>query len=120
MPATFMKVPHFSLIPIEWVAIGVILLTIIIGFVFIQNNMLRLLVHSRRSWAIIFLYFFSSILLLFVNEKSDFQYALMLISGASIIASAAFYYPNRKWFSLILHWGMVIIASLNGYYFILH
>jgi hypothetical protein len=97
-------------------AIILIFLTQVVGTFFIQHNMRRQLVQTRKSWGLVFLYLLVSLLVPFLNETDDFEYWILIAVPLSVIASAAFLYPDRKWFAYFVHWGMVALIIIMQYF----
>lgn len=118
-PAFAVSLLHFTFTRYETIAIVFALVTFCIGFVFIQNNMRKLLVQSRKSWTIIYFLLIISFIVPFLNMKSGFLYWLPAVIPFSAIAAAAYLYPGRKWFSIVSHWGMIILSVIIGYFFVI-
>jgi hypothetical protein len=99
---------------------SLIFILMLIGFGFSQSNQRKLLVQSRNCWSTLFVYTVISLILPFFNTHS-FSTTLMpvLISG-SIFGAAAFYYPERKWLSVLSHLLLWVSAITNGYFSLFH
>jgi hypothetical protein len=117
-PSLGVSVPFFRFSQYEWTALIIILFTVIVGFVFVQNNMLKLLVQARKNWTIIILFLFFALILPFLNAGSGMIYFLPLMIPIAIISAAAFYFPGKRWFPILSHWGLFILSAIIGYYFI--
>lgn len=99
---------------------SLILILMFIGFGFSQSNQRKLLVQSRNCWSTLFVYTVISLILPFFNIHSlSITLMPVLISG-SIFGAAAFYYPERKWLSVLSHLFLWASAITNGYFSILH
>jgi hypothetical protein len=99
-----------------YVAIIFVIATTLLGIYFMQKNVRRQLVHTRKSWGLVFFYLVVSLFVPFLNETDNFRYWILCAVPVSIISSAAFMYPDRKWFPLILHWGLVALAIILAYF----
>ncbi|MFT3910159.1 MAG: DUF6427 family protein [Ferruginibacter sp.] len=95
-----------------------ILVSIIIftGILFIQNNMRRLLVQSRKSWSLIYLYLLVAMLVPFLNATHNFDYWILTAVPIATFSAAAFLFPERKWFAIFFHWSLVLLAIIVGYF----
>ena len=102
-----------------YIALGMLLLTIIVGLIFIQNNMRRLLVQSRKSWSILFIFLLVAILVPFLNFSPSFSYWILSATPLAVIMAAAFHYPDKKWFPQAMHWGLAILAAVMGYFYVM-
>ena len=114
------KLPAMKFNDLEWIAMAVIIFTVIIGFVFVQNNRRKLLVQSRKVWSMMIWFLIATIIQPFLSSDAAFLSVLPLFFPMAAIAAAAYYYPNRNWFSFISHWGMVILCLLTNYFFTQH
>jgi hypothetical protein len=114
-PLVGVNLPHFKFSSFELSAFILIIITASIGFVFIQNNMMKLLVQSRKSWTIFYLFLFFTLLLIFLNPHTGFVFCYTVIIPLSAIASSAFYYPSKRWFPFVSHWSLFLLALYIGY-----
>lgn len=116
LPSTVFATPVF-LHP-QW-AIGVLtmlVLAMMLGIYFVQRNMRRQVVQTRKSWQLIYLYLLSAVLVPFVNSAGNFGNWILMAVPLSLLVSSAFYYPDKKWFPALLHWTMVAVAVAIGYF----
>jgi hypothetical protein len=119
-PILGIGLPKINFSIYDWVALVIILITVFIGFVFIQNNMRKLLVQSRKSWTIFFLFLFFALILPFLNLHSGMGFYLLTLIPLSVIAASSFHFPGRRWFPVFSHWSLFILATIMGYYFVIH
>ncbi len=119
-PILGISIPNIQFSIYDWIALVIILITVFIGFVFIQNNMRKLLVQSRKSWTIFFLFLFFALMLPFLNTHSSMGFYLLTIIPLSVIAASSFHFPGRRWFPVFSHWSLFILATIMGYYFVIH
>ncbi len=94
----------------------ILLLAMMLGIYFVQRNMRRQIVQTRKSWQLIYLYLLGGLLVPFVNSAGNFGNWILIAVPLSLLISSAFYYPDKKWFPRILHWVMVAIAVAIGYF----
>ena len=119
-PILGVSIPKILFSIYDWLALAIILITVFIGFVFIQNNMRKLLVQSRKSWTIFFLFLFFALLLPFLNPRSGMGFYLLTFIPLSVIAASSFHFPGKRWFPVFSHWSLFILATIMGYYFVIH
>lgn len=115
-PGVSVTLPKFNESAWAYIAIIFVLFTIIVGMIFIQNNMRRLLVQSRKSWSLIYLYLMVAIVVPFLNAAHSFDYWILTAVPISAFAAAAFLFPERKWFSFFIHWSLVALSVIVGYF----
>ena len=116
LPTVLVSVPDF--VDTKWAmaAIILVILTMLLGIFFIQNNMRRQIVQTRKSWQLIYLYLLVAAVVPFVNAANSFANWILLVVPVSLIAGSAFFYPDKKWFPMIIHWGMVAICIAVAYF----
>jgi len=119
-PALYLRLPKFNLSGFETGSLCLTLLLSIIGFVYAQSNMRKLLVQSRNCWSIVSAFLFFSLLIPILNKTPHFYFTIFCYVPASIFVASAFYYPEKKWFINLSHWILVLLSVINGYFFIIH
>jgi hypothetical protein len=88
----------------------------LIGVFFIQNNMRRQIVQTRKSWQLIYTYGLVAAYIPILNATHSFNNWILLAVPASLIVASALFYPEKKWFPQLMHWGMVAISVAIGYF----
>lgn len=113
-PGFAVTYPVFNQTNWSYAAILIVLFTSIIGIFFIQQNFRRQLIQARKSWNLIFLYLMVALFVPFVNATHTFDYWILCAVPVSAFSGAAFLYPSKNWFPLLLHWLMVgFVIALN-------
>lgn len=97
-------------------AIIVVALSMLMGVYFVQSNMRRQVVQTRKSWYLIYFYLLVAACVPFINAHSFTSWILVAVPAAVLVAAALFY-PDRKWFPLLIHWVMVAIYITGAFYF---
>ncbi len=120
MPTFALSIPLLPQTTWSYSAILFILITATVGIIFIQNSMRRLLVQSRKSWSIIYLFLLIALIVPFLNPVPGFSYWFLTTLPLASLFAAAFYYPDRKWFPFVMHWGMVILTFIMGYNYVMN
>lgn len=101
-----------------WVmgAIFGILFALFVGLFYIQKNILRQLVQTRKSWNLTILYFLVALIVPFINVTHSFSYWILCAVPLSAFVAGAFAYPQKKTFPVLLHWAMVIFVIAFSYF----
>ena len=115
-PGVSVTVPKFNQTTWAYTAVIIVSLTILAGIYFIQLNMRRQLLQARKSWNLIFLYLVVALFVPFLNASQNFDYWILAAVPIATMAGAAFLYPEKKWFAICMHWGMVLVSVVMGYY----
>ena len=101
------------------VTFSILLLVVpfIIGGIFVQNNLNKMLIQGRKNWSLLLLFLIMSLLIIVVNsgENNYVSWALSVMPLAAFHA-AAYYYPVKKWFPLVMHWVIFAFAIYVNYF----
>ncbi|MFC4263453.1 DUF6427 family protein [Ferruginibacter yonginensis] len=106
-PGFHFSLPHIS--NSKWyIVAGIILsLSVIMGLYFINANMRRQVVQTRKSWQLLFLYIFVAAIVPLLNAGVNFTYFILLAVPLAPVVAASFFYPQKKWLPFLLHWSFV-------------
>ncbi len=115
-PGIAISYPRFNQSKWALAAIIIVLIAILVGFFFIQQNLRRQLVQTRKSWNLIFLYLLVAVFIPFINATYTFEYWILCAIPLSAFMAAAFLYPEKKWFPYSLHWLMVAFVVAFSYF----
>ena len=102
----------------NWVYSGLALavFTTCLGIYFVQSNMRRQVVQTRKSWHILYLYLVTAMLIPFLTAVTGFGHRILVAVPLSVFISAAFFYPEKKFFPQLIHWALFLVALLTGLY----
>jgi Family of unknown function (DUF6427) len=114
-PGFSITTPKFNQTNWSYIAIAIVLLVAIAGFLFVQQNFRRQLIQARKSWSLVFLYLLVAIFIPFINATRTFEYWILCAVPLSALLGAAFLYPTKKIIPLILHWLMVAFVIVISY-----
>ena len=115
-PGVAVTFPKFNQTNWAYAAIIIVIVTSLIGFVFVQQNFRRQLIQARKSWSLVFLYLLVAIFVPFINATHTFEYWILSAVPLSALLGAAFLYPNKKILPLLLHWLMVGFVITISYF----
>ena len=115
-PGVAITLPHFYKSKLALAAVLLVLLMIIMGWFYVQQNFRRQLVHARKSWNLIFLYLVIALFVPFINDSGSFVYWILSAVPIAVVMGASFLYPSRRWFPLVLHW--IMVAFVIAFYFV--
>ncbi len=116
LPQAFATNPVFQQSKWAMGAFAILILTVMLGIYFVQINMRRQIVQTRKSWQLIYFYLLGALLIPFVNSTGNFSNWILIAVPLSLLVSSAFYYPDKKWFPLLIHWTMVAVTVAIGYF----
>lgn len=116
LPGIAFSLPRFSESRWALAAIILVLFATVIGVYFIRANFRRQLVQTRKSWNLVFLYFFVAVSIPFINATSSFAYWILCAVPLAAFVGGTFFYPQKKWFPLLLHSVMVAFVIAFSYF----
>ena len=94
----------------------ILVIGLVIGAYFVNQNFNRQVVQTRKSWQLLFFYFIIAALIPFTNANSDFTYWVLIAVPAAPIVAAAFFYPTKKWVAITLHALMFIVIIYSTFW----
>lgn len=100
----------------DYAAMIIIGISVLAGTFFMQSNLRRQLVQTRKSWGLVYLYLLVSFAIPFINSSPSFGYWMLSAVPVSVIMAAALLYPERKWFPIFIHWSLVALVIYIGYF----
>lgn len=115
LPKIQVSLPVFHETRWTLAALIMVLLAMLLGAFFIRSNMRRQVVQTRKSWQLIYLYLLVAAFVPFLNS-SNFNTWILAAVPASLIIGAAFFYPDKKWFPAVMHWGLAGLSVAIGYF----
>jgi hypothetical protein len=115
-PGFSVTYPRFNQTNWAYAAIVIVLITTAIGLFFVRQNFRRQLIQARKSWNLVFLYLLVAVFVPFINATHTFEYWILCAVPLSALLGAAFLYPSRKGFPLVLHWLMVAFVVVINYF----
>lgn len=92
-----------------YTALGLIAVAAIAGLFFVNTNISRQVVQTRKSWQLLFIYLAVAALVPFINAGPGFSYWILPAVPLAPIIAAAFFYPQKRVFPMLLHWAMVAV-----------
>jgi hypothetical protein len=115
-PGIAVSFPKFNQTGWAYAAIIIVVVTALVGFLFVQQNFRRQLIQARKSWSLIYLYLLVALFIPFINATSTFNYWILCAVPFSALLGAAFLYPNKTTIPLVLHWVMVAFVIAISYF----
>ena len=85
----------------------IMLVAAVAGGFFVQWNARRQIVQVRKSWGLTLLYVIVALFIPFINGSLNFQYWILATVPLSAFIACLFFYPNKRWIPLLVHWSMV-------------
>jgi hypothetical protein len=100
-----------------WIIISISLLVVpfVIGGIYVQNNLNKMLIQVRKSWSLILVFFISAILVIIINKAGSYENWIVTAMPFAVFHSAAYYYPTNRILVNALHWVSFSVAIVINY-----
>jgi hypothetical protein len=117
VPSVVFKVPAFP--SSIWIAMGMawLLIPFIIGGYFVQKNLSKFLIQTRKSWSLLLLFLFVAVIIILITRGNSYENWIFMAVPFAAFHAAAYYYPTRTTGPLILHW-LIVVYILFMHYFV--
>jgi len=119
----YLKIYQLTFVPLPIIknylamlATALILFAFFTGCFFVQRNFRKQLVLTRKSWSLLLVYLGIALLLPFVDHTNMFQILVLSTIPVSAFAACAFFYPEKSWFPIALHWAMFVVVIATTYF----
>lgn len=106
----------YSLFYIEWIGIGLIVIMILSGALYVQSFMNKQILQVRKNWGQMLLYLAICIGIPFIIYNYNLSYWLLALAPASAFIGCAFYYPRVRWIPMAMQWIMVAFVIYIQYF----
>ncbi len=115
-PSLSLSQPVIHLNESEIAGLVFVTLLFFVGVYYLQINMNRLLVQSRKMWSVLFFFLMLSVLMIFMQEQHQIPNFHFIIIPITLIITSFFVYTEKKFISSLIHWMLVALSFLVGYY----
>jgi Family of unknown function (DUF6427) len=116
-------IPHihftFPAIPGSlWIiaAISLLVIPFIIGGIYVQNNLNKMLIHVRKSWSLLLAFLIVAILVIIINKAGSYENWVVAAVPFAAFHASAYYYSGNKVIMQLLHWICFAVAIGNNYF----
>lgn len=93
----------------------VVLMFILFGLYFVQQNATRTIIQVRKSWGLLVLYLLVALMLPFINLSATSDYWVLVSVPVAVLASAMFYYQDGSLVSFLIFWSVFIYCMLYAW-----
>ncbi|HTQ28191.1 MAG TPA: hypothetical protein VMI35_08690 [Puia sp.] len=84
--------------------ISLLVIPFIIGGYFVQNNLNKMLIQTRKSWSLLLVYLIVAVLVILINKAGSYENWIVTAVPFAAFHAAAYYYPSRNVVPLVMHW----------------
>jgi hypothetical protein len=100
-----------------WITAGISMLIspFIIGGIFVQNNLNKMLIHVRKSWSLVLVFLIAGVLMILINKAGSYENWIVTAMPFAVFHSAAWFYPVKKTPVQLLYWACFAVAIVVNY-----
>jgi hypothetical protein len=100
-----------------WIVAAMSLLVIpfIIGGIFVQHNLNKMLIQVRKSWSLLLAFLITAVFVIIINKAGSYENWIVTAMPFAVFHSAAYYYPQNKFLAGLLHWLCFSMAIVINY-----
>ncbi len=89
---------EYSSLRVFLVGLGLVLLSLVWGFIYLSNYMSRMVIKSKKYWSIIIIFLLTAIMsVLFSETKDSLSNWLLILPPVALITANAFYESRLRW-----------------------
>lgn len=98
------------------ISITLLIVPFIIGGFYVQNNLTKMLIQVRKSWSLLLVFLIVSMLIIMANGGNNYVNWLLCAVPLTAFHAAAYFYPTKKFFPLLIHWVTFAYAIYQSYW----
>jgi len=95
--------------------VAIIILTLLIGLYYWQQENRRLLIQVRKNWIVLLAMFFVLLPLPFINKNAGIESLILCIVPASPLIAKGFLAPKKNTLPALIFWGLICLAIVKNW-----
>ncbi|MCW3079648.1 hypothetical protein [Segetibacter sp.] len=115
IPKWGLNIPRTVVSPAFFVTIGLILITLILGMVYSQQESRRLLIQVRKNWVVLTVMLLVMLPIPFINKGVGIDSLLLWIVPASPYIAKAFLGPKKNTLPNLMFWSLLVLAIVKNW-----
>lgn len=116
IPHLAISYPQFQQSIWAWIGLLLLMVPFLFSGIYIQNQILRMLIQIRKNWSLVLVYLLIALLVPFINGSKAFEYWVLCAVPFAAFHANVYFAPRKSWMAAILHWGTAgFILALNYY-----
>ena len=97
----FPRIPRSIFITIS---IALLVIPFIIGGIFVQNNLNKMLIQVRKGWSLLLIFLMISISVILIDGDTKYVNWILCVVPISAFHAAAYFYPVNRTVPSVIHW----------------
>lgn len=104
IPTITLNLPRMPTSVFTTISIVLLVIPFIVGGVFVQNNLNKMLIQVRKGWSLLLLFLMISLSVILIDGDTNYVNWILCAVPISAFHAAAYFYPLNRTFPLVLHW----------------
>ena len=104
IPSLSFNFPRMPTSVFTTISIVLLVIPFIIGGVFVQNNLNKMLIQVRKGWSLLLIMLMISISVILIDGNTDYVNWILCVVPISAFHSAAYFYPVNRTLPAVIHW----------------
>lgn len=96
---------------------GLLAIGLIAGIWIWEQNNRRMLIHTRKNWAVLLVILFCLLPIPLVHFKNSVSAVYLWLMPLSAFTANAFLYPKKRFFPVLLFWVIVLVSVFNNWFY---
>jgi hypothetical protein len=115
LPEISFNLPKMPTSVFTTISIALLVIPFMLGGVYVQNNLNKMLIQVRKGWSLLLLYLMISISVILIDGDTNYVNWILCVVPLSAFHAAAYFYPTNRTIPLVLHWITFVYALYINY-----
>jgi hypothetical protein len=115
IPQWDLNIPHTVISPAFFVTVGLILVILILGMAYSQQESRRLLIQVRKNWVVLTVMLLVMLPIPFINRGVGIDSLLLWVVPASPYMAKAFLGPRKNTLPNLMFWSLLVLGILKNW-----
>ena len=104
IPSISFDLPQMPTSVFTTLSIVLLVIPFIIGGVFVQNNLNKMLIQVRKGWSLLLIMLMISMSVIVIEGDTNYVNWILCVVPITAFHSAAYFYPLNRTLPLVIHW----------------
>jgi hypothetical protein len=104
VPSISFNLPRMPTSIFSTISIVLLVIPFIIGGVFVQNNLNKMLIQVRKGWSLLLIMLMISMAVIVLEGDTNYVNWILCVVPISTFHSAGYFYPTKRTLPLAIHW----------------
>lgn len=115
IPTVTFALPRMPTSIFTTVSIALLVLPFIVGGIYVQNNLNKMLIQVRKGWSLLLILLMISLSVIVIDGDTSYVNWILCVVPITAFHAAAYFYPVKRTFVLVIHWVTFAYALYINY-----